>query len=82
LSSNLHFVLANLEAHNLILIGGHTEACLGKTAASAKRLGFATLIVEDATNNARESTRKKGIVETQCDYIVTADQLVEWLKTV
>ena len=77
ISSNIHFVLANLGVHHLVLIGGHSEACLGKTATSAKRLGFTTLIVEDATNNARESTRRKGILESQCDYILTTEQFLQ-----
>ena len=81
ISSNLGFVLANLGTRNLVLIGGHTEACLGKTATSAKQRGFCTLIVEDATNNARESTRIAGIENTQCDYIVTTKQFIELVDT-
>ena len=79
ISSNLSFVLANLGVHNLIFIGGHTEACLGKTATSAKRLGYATLCVHDATNNARESTRMKGIDDAAYDWVVGADTLVSEL---
>ncbi|HNT89126.1 MAG TPA: isochorismatase family protein, partial [Candidatus Hydrogenedentes bacterium] len=75
-SSNIAFVLRNLEVENLVMIGGHTEACLGKTAASAKRLGWRTLCIHDATSNARESTRRKGIDEAGFDYVVsTADYL-------
>lgn len=80
LSSNLGFVLANLGVVHLILMGGHTEACLGKTAASAKRLGFRTLCVSDATTNARESTRLRGIQEAQFDYCVTAAELAKLLR--
>ena len=70
ISSNIGFLLTNLGADNLVFIGGHTEACLGKTAVSAKRLGYRTLCIEDATNNARESTRRKGIEESQFDFVV------------
>lgn len=38
-SSNLRFVLQNLGVERLIFVGGHTEACLGKSARSAKWLG-------------------------------------------
>jgi nicotinamidase-related amidase len=79
ISSNLDFVLANLGVVHLILIGGHTEACLGKTAAAAKRRGFRTLCVSDATTNARESTRLRGIQEAQFDYTVTSAELIRLL---
>ena len=70
-SSNLEFVLRNLDAKNLVFIGGHTEACLGKTARAAHQRGFRTLCIEDATNNPRESTRLKGIAEAQFDYVIS-----------
>lgn len=77
ISSHLGFVLTNLDVRNLILIGGHTEACLGKTAASARRLGYHTLCVHDATNNARESTRMKGIEESQFNYAISAEEFLD-----
>ena len=58
-SCNIAFVLRNLEIKNIVFVGGHTEACLGKTAKSAKAQGYATLCISDATSNARESTRPK-----------------------
>lgn len=79
-SSNIEFLLRNLGMRNLVFIGGHTEACLGKTARSAKRLGFRTLCVEDATNNVRESTRLKGIQDAQFDYVVDTERLIGLLK--
>ncbi|NIA15934.1 MAG: isochorismatase family protein [Nitrospiraceae bacterium] len=78
-SSNAGFVLANLGIGNLILIGGHTEACHGKTARAAKRRGFKTLCVTDATTNARESTRMQGIRDAEFDYTVTTDELLRLL---
>lgn len=77
ISSQIGFVLANLGVRNLILIGGHTEACLGKTAVSARRLGYRTLCVHDATNNARESTRMKGIEESQFSHVVSTAEFLE-----
>lgn len=76
ISSNIHFVLANLGAHNLVFVGGNTEACLGKTATSAKQRGYHTLCIEDATNNARESTRMKGIEDAQFDHVVTTENFL------
>jgi len=75
-SSSLGFVLVNLGVRHLIFVGGHTEACLGKTATSAKRKGYRTLCVEDATSNARESSRQKGIQDSQFDYVVTTSELM------
>ncbi|HOE65023.1 MAG TPA: isochorismatase family protein [Candidatus Hydrogenedentes bacterium] len=76
ISSNIEFLLHNLGVRNLVFIGGHTEACLGKTSTSAKRKGFITLCVEDATFNARESTRLKGIHESQYDFVVKTDEFL------
>ena len=76
ISSHLGFVLTNLDVRNVILIGGHTEACLGKTASSARRLGYHTLCVHDATNNARESTRTKGIEESQFNHKISTAEFL------
>ncbi|OQC63001.1 MAG: Peroxyureidoacrylate/ureidoacrylate amidohydrolase RutB [Verrucomicrobia bacterium ADurb.Bin006] len=73
-SSNLGFVLTNLNVRNLVFVGGHTEACLGKTAQTAHQRGFRTLCVEDATFNARESTRRNGILQANFDYILSTAQ--------
>ncbi len=70
LGTPLDFMLRNLGVKNLILIGGHTGACLGKTSKSAKSLGYRTLCVEDATNNAFESNRIAKILECDYDYIL------------
>jgi nicotinamidase-related amidase len=76
ISSHLGFVLANLDVRNLILVGGHTEACLGKTAASARRIGFHTCCIHDATNNARESTRMKGIEESRFHHVIATQEFL------
>lgn len=75
-SSNIKFLLANLGARNLVFIGGHTEACLGRTATSAKAQGFKTLCIADATFNARESTRLKGIEQSKYDHVLTTAEFV------
>lgn len=75
-SSNLKNVLTNLGVKNIVFIGGHTGACLGRTAKSAKRLGFHTLCVEDATFDARQSSRVKWIEETGYDCVCTTEELL------
>ena len=78
-SSRIEFILKNLGIKNIIFVGGHTQGCLFRTASSAKRLGFNTLCVEDATWNARESTRKTGIDASGFTYVVTTKELVSLL---
>ena len=75
-STPLEFMLRNLCVENLVLIGGHTGACLGKTAKSAKLLGFRTLCVEDATNNAFESNRIEELLKCDFDYIIQTNCFV------
>ena len=76
-SCNIDFVLRNLGAKRIVFVGGHTGACLGKTAKSAKRLGYTILCIRDATTNARESSRESDIRETGYDYVLTT---AEFLK--
>ena len=75
-SSNLKFVLTNLAVTNLVFVGGHTAACPGKTARSANRLGWRTLGIEDATFDARESSRMQRIGETDFDYVLTTEEFL------
>ena len=79
-SSNINHVLQNLGIKRIIFVGGHTGACLGKTAKSARRIGYTTLCVRDATNNARESSRLKEIAETGYDYVMTTNELLDLLS--
>jgi nicotinamidase-related amidase len=77
-SCNIGYVLENLGAKNIVFIGGHTNpgGCLGQTARSARNRGYKILCVEDATFDAGESTRKKGIASAPFDYVVTAEQFL------
>ena len=61
-SSNIEYMLRNLGCKNIVFVGGHTNACLGKTADSARAKGYSTLCVEDATFAACESWRRRHIV--------------------
>lgn len=70
-SSNFNYLLTNLGIRNLIFAGGHTETCLGKTATSAKSLGYHAICLEDAVFNTRQSMRKKAIEEAHFDSVIT-----------
>jgi len=82
ISSNLGFVLTNLHVKHIVFIGGHTEACLGKTARSARERGYRTLCVADATFNARGSTRRKGIDQAGYDHVVTTAEFLDLVRAV
>ena len=79
-SCNIEFVLRNLQVRNIIFVGGHTGACLGRTAKSAIRLGYMTLCIKDATHNARESTREKEIEETGYAYVITTAGFLDFAQ--
>jgi len=81
-SCNIEFVLRNLGIKHIVFVGGHTGACLGKTARSAKQHGYTTLCIKDATNNARESSRESDILATGYDYILTTAEFIELAKSV
>ncbi len=78
-SSNINNVLQNLGVKNVILIGGHTDACLGKTSISAKKFGYQTLCVEDATFAGMMSLWRKGLSESQYNYIINTQQFIEMI---
>jgi nicotinamidase-related amidase len=79
-SCNLEFVVRNLHVKNLVFVGGHTGACLGKTAASAKRLGFKILCITDATTDARESSRLNNIEKIGYDFVMTTAEFLALVK--
>ena len=76
-SSNINFVLQNLGVKNIVFVGGHTGACLGKTSKSAKKHGYRTLCIKDATFDARESTRIPNLKACDYDYILTRSEFLE-----
>lgn len=81
-SCNIDFVLRNLKVKNIIFVGGHTNAggCLGKTARSAKKRGYKTLCIQDATFNAFESTREQDIKKTGYSHVMTTDEFLNVVK--
>lgn len=79
-SSNLGFVLRNLRVRNIVFVGGHTGACLGRTAKAAKDRGYTILCVEDATFDARESARIPNIEKVGYHYVVSTERIVRALS--
>ena len=75
-SSSLDYVLRNLKTRNIVFVGGHTGACLGKTAHSARERGYKVFIVEDATNDAFESTRLPHIKTFGYDHLIKTKEFL------
>lgn len=79
-SSNIGFVLENLEVKNIVFVGGDTGACLGNSARSAIKAGYKVLCVKDATFDASQKRRLEMFDLIGCHHVVMADefeQLVE-----
>ena len=81
-SSNLEYVLRNLAIRNIVFVGGHTGGCLGRTAASARRLGYKMLCVQDATFDARQSARVPNLLKTGYDYLLTTEEFSTWVNAI
>ena len=79
-SSNIDFVLKNLGAKNLFLIGGHTNGCLQQTGQSAVEHGYFTICVEDATWDFAESRRLRGIKRVDFDIVCTTADVLAALE--
>jgi nicotinamidase-related amidase len=81
-SCNISYVLENLEAKNIVFVGGHTNpgGCLGQTAKSARERGYTILCIEDATFDAGESTRIPGIAAVPFHYVMRTREFVKLAK--
>ena len=81
-SCNIDFVLQNLGAKTLFLMGGHTNGCLFWTSKSAIAKGYRTICIEDATWDAVESTRLPGIRKVPYDLVVKTADVQEMKESV
>ena len=75
-SSNIDFVLRNLGAKHLFLIGGHTNGCLQRTGRSAEERGYFTICIEDATWDFAESHRLRGIQRVPYDIVCRTEDVL------
>jgi nicotinamidase-related amidase len=80
-SSNMDFVLRNLGVSRIVFIGGHTDACLGKTSIAAKERGYRTLCVEDATFAGLMSLWRPGLLNSRYDYVVTTEEFLKLVES-
>ena len=74
ISSDIGEVLDGIGRWMLLMIGGHTQGCLGRTAASALRAGYRCTCVRDATFDCSIIRWPKGIADVAYDLVLdTAD---------
>lgn len=80
-SSNIDYVLRNLGVKNIVFIGGHTDACLGKTSITAKERGYRTLCVKDAAFSGLMSLYESGLRNSRYDYIIDTKAFLELMAS-
>jgi nicotinamidase-related amidase len=80
LSSNIGYVLQNLGIKNIVFVGGHTGACLGKTSKTAILRGYKTWCVKDATFDAFASTHMENLNATGYHHITTTAEFESFIK--
>lgn len=73
-SSNIAFVLENLDVDNIVFVGGDAGACLGNSARSAIEAGYQVLCVKDATFDASEARRLEMFDLIGCHHVVSAEE--------
>jgi nicotinamidase-related amidase len=70
-SSNIAFVLENLQVQNIVFVGGDTGACLGNSARSAIEAGYRVMCVKDATFDASQKRRLEMFDLIGCHVVVS-----------
>lgn len=77
-SSNIDYVLRNLGARTLFMIGGHTNpnGCLHQSSQSAIARGWRTICIHDVTFDSTESARLPGIRAINYEKIVSTDEVL------
>lgn len=76
ISSNIAEVLAGIGRKTLLMIGGHTQGCLGRTATSAIAAGYRCVCVRDATWDCSYLRWPRGIAAVPYAAVInTADVL-------
>jgi nicotinamidase-related amidase len=77
-SSNFGEVLAATGRRTLLMIGGHTQGCLGRTATTAIKNGYRCLLVRDASFDCSIKRWPKGIAAVAYDGIFETEQVLGW----
>jgi nicotinamidase-related amidase len=76
-SSNFGEILEEIGRRMLLMIGGHTQGCLGRTAANALELGYRCVLVRDASYDCSILRWPRGIAAVAYDAILETNDLLE-----
>lgn len=75
-STNLRFIVRNLDLKHLIVLGAPLETRLARTCASARERGFFQLLINDATSAMRESAHTPAIQAIAPTHLANTDDLL------
>jgi nicotinamidase-related amidase len=75
ISSNIAEVLEEIGRKTLLMIGGHTQGCLGRSATSALKAGYTCICVRDATHDCSLIRWPKGIANVAYHAVVDTEDL-------
>lgn len=78
-STNLDFVLRNHGIRRCIIVGGLTNCCVLRTAASAREKGYATIGVTDAAIAWSETEHAEGLTKAGYSEVLATDDLLNRL---
>jgi nicotinamidase-related amidase len=81
-STNLDFVLRNMNIEALVVVGVYTDECVASTARHASDLGYDTMLIEDACASVTEERTRFSLETMRNRYVrvMTTDALLEQLK--
>lgn len=82
-STNLNYVLQNLEIHELVVAGVYSNECVETTIRDACDLGYLVSMIEDACTTVTPELHKATITTLKDRYaeIVTTSEIVERFKS-
>lgn len=76
-SSDFGEVLKSIGRGTLLMIGGHTQGCLGRTAKSALAAGYICVLVRDASYDCSIVRWPKGIAAVPYQSIMETEQILK-----
>ena len=79
-STNLRFILQNLNVRALLYAGGPAETAISRTAVTGKRRGFVQIIAQDGTWGEREFSRTAILAEAGAEYLAPSERLATLLE--
>jgi nicotinamidase-related amidase len=75
-SSDFGRILERLGRKTLLLVGGHTQGCLGQTARSALERGYRCVLARDASFDCSLLRWPKGIAAVDYDLILETEEVL------